>query len=137
MRSNEIDKAESIRFFIKESKVFSDRDYDRLAEQIEGHRYFLGKKLGYTVNWDEATFSWQSNIYEPVVQLLDSWTAAMSFPHRRKADLVFEIIDHLYYLSLERGKEVLPEIAALHYSANYGKGIGRWLARIQSPSNAA
>ena len=41
MKSTEIDKAESIRFFMRSQRIFSDRDYERLVRQIEGHRYFL------------------------------------------------------------------------------------------------
>lgn len=136
MKSTEIDKAESIRFFIRNQGVFSDRDYERLGEQIEGHRYFLGKNLKMEISWDQAVYSWQSNIYEPMASLLCTWTTVMSFPHRRRADLIFEAIDHLYYLSLERGAYVSPWEAMLDYSVHYGKPLGRMLARIQVPSVA-
>jgi hypothetical protein len=136
MKSTEIDKAESIRFFMRSQRIFSDRDYERLAHQIEGHRYFLGKRLHIDINWDEAVYSWQSNIYEPIASLLGTWTTVMSFPHHRRGDLIFEVIDHLYFLSLERGREVSPWEAMLDYSARYGKRFGRMLAKMQYPKVA-
>lgn len=131
MKSTEIDKAEAIRFFIKGQRVFSDRDYERLSAQIEGHRYFLGEKLRMEISWDEAVFSWQSTIFEPIVSMLGTWTTAMSFPHHRRSDLVFEVIDHLYYLSLEAGREISVWTAMLDYSLTYGRPFGRILAKIQ------
>jgi len=136
MKSTEIDKAESIRFFIRSQQIFSDRDWERLVRQIEGHRYFLSLRLHMDITWDEAVFSWQSNIYEPIAGLLGTWTTLMSFPHHRRADLLFEVIDHLYYLSLESGREVSPWEAMLDYSARYGKPLGRMLARMQHPKVA-
>ncbi len=136
MKSTEIDKAESIRFFMRSQQIFSDRDYERLVRQIEGHRYFLGRRLHMDINWDEAVFSWQSNIYEPIASLLGTWTTLMSFPHRRRADLVFEVIDHLYFLSLESEREISPWEAMQDYSARYGKPLGRMLAKIQHPKVA-
>jgi len=69
MKSTEIDKAESIRFFMRSQRIFSDRYYERLEHQIEGHRYFLGQRLQMDITWDEAVFSWQSNIYQPIASL--------------------------------------------------------------------
>jgi hypothetical protein len=133
MKSTEIDKAGSIRFFIRSQQILSDRDYDRLSKQIEGHRYFLGTRLHMDITWDEAVYSWQSNIYEPIASLLGMWATVMSFPHHRRADLIFEVIDHLYYLSLEQGREVSPWEAMQDYSVRYGKPLGRILAKIQYP----
>lgn len=133
MKSTEIDRAEAIRFFIRSQGIFSDRDYERLSAQIEGHRYFLGKNLKTDITWDEAVYSWQSNIYEPIASLLGTWSTAMSFPHRRRADLIFEVIDHLYFMRLETGEDVSPWEAMRDYSAHYGKPLGRMLAKIQGP----
>jgi len=58
----------------------------------------------------------------------------MSFPHHRRADLIFEVIDHLYFLNLESRREVSPWEAMLDYSAHYGKPLGRVLAKMQHPT---
>jgi len=128
---------ESIEFLIKNTDMFLDADYNKLASHIEGHRYFLGKNLNMPITWDEAVYSWMSNLYEPISQVMETWTTQMSFPGKRKADLFFEVCDHLYYLSVEKQKEVNAYDAVLDYNAQYGKTIGRILAKLLSIKYAA
>ena len=137
MDKNEIQKKESIEFLIKNTDMFLDVDYTKLAAHIEGHRYFLGKNLKMPITWDQATYSWMSNIYEPLSQMMETWTTQMSFPGRRKADLFFELCDHLYFMSLEKQAEVNPYYAVLDYSAQYGKSIGKFFAKLASLNHAA
>jgi len=137
MDKNDLHKKESIEFLIKNTDMFLDADYDKLAAHIEGHRYFLGKNLNMPITWDEAVYSWMSNLYEPISQVMETWTTQMSFPGKRKADLFFEVCDHLYYLSLEKQKEVNAYDAVLDYNAQYGKTIGRILAKLLSIKYAA
>ncbi len=137
MRNNDNSKRESIEFLIKDTDMFLNSDYNRLASHIEGHRYFLGKDLNINITWDEATFSWMSNIYQPISQIMDTWTTQMSFPGRRRADVFFEICDHLYYLSLEKGREVGVNEAVSSYNANFGKALGRFMAKLFSPKYVA
>ena len=137
MDKNDLHKKESIEFLIKNTDMFLDADYDKLAAHIEGHRYFLGKNLNMSITWDEAVYSWMSNLYEPISQVMETWTTQMSFPGKRKADLFFEVCDHLYYLSVEKQKEVNAYDAVLDYNAQYGKTIGRILAKLLSIKYAA
>lgn len=137
MDKNYLHKKESIEFLIKNTDMFLDADYDKLAAHIEGHRYFLGKNLNMPITWDEAVYSWMSNLYEPISQVMETWTTQMSFPGKRKADLFFEVCDHLYYLSVEKQKEVNAYDAVLDYNAQYGKTIGRILAKLLSIKYAA
>lgn len=137
MRNNDNNKRESIEFLIKDTDMFLKSDYDRLASHIEGHRYFLGKDLNINITWDEATFSWLSNIYQPISQVMENWTTQLSFRGRRRADVFFEICDHHYYLSLANGKEVSVYDAVLSYDANFGKALGRLMAKVLSPKSVA
>ena len=137
MDKNDLHKKECIEFLIKNTDMFLDADYNKLASHIEGHRYFLGKNLNMPITWDEAVYSWMSNLYDPISQVMETWTTQMSFPGKRKADLFFEVCDHLYYLSVEKQKEVNAYDAVLDYNAQYGKTIGRILAKLLSIKYAA
>ncbi len=137
MQNNDLHKKESIEFLIKNTDMFLDSDYDKLAAHIEGHRYFLGKNLNMPITWDEAVYSWMSNLYEPISQVMETWTTQMSFPGKRKADLFFEVCDHLYYMSVEKQTEVNAYDAVLDYNAQYGKAIGRILAKLLTIKGAA
>ncbi|MGE4454662.1 MAG: hypothetical protein AB7D92_09010 [Sphaerochaeta sp.] len=137
MDKHDIEKKQSIEYLIKNTDMFIEADYDRLASHIEGHRYFLGKDLSMPITWDEATYSWMSNIYQPVSQVMENWTTQLSFPGRRRADLFFEICDHQYFLILQKQREVNAYSAVLDYDMQFGKTIGRIIAKILSTNNAA
>lgn len=137
MDKHDIEKKQSIEYLIKNTDMFIEADYDRLASHIEGHRYFLGKDLSMPITWDEATYSWMSNIYQPVSQVMENWTTQLSFPGRRRADLFFEICDHQYFLTLQKQREVNAYSAVLDYDMQFGKTIGRIIAKILSTNNAA
>ncbi|MGH0052846.1 MAG: DUF4032 domain-containing protein [Sphaerochaetaceae bacterium] len=133
----DIQKKESIDYLIKTTDMFQDEDYERLASHIEVHRYFLGKNLSMPITWEEATYSWMGNIYEPICQVMENWATQLSFPGRRKADLFFEICDHQYFLSLQKQREVNAYSAVLDYDIRFGKTIGRIIAKILASNNAA
>ena len=137
MQNNDLQKKESIEFLIKNTDMFLEADYEKLASHIEGHRYFLGKNLQMPITWDEAVYSWMSNLYEPISQVMETLTTQMSFPGKRKADLFFEMCDHLYYLSVAKQSEVNSYDAVLDYNAQYGKTLGRILAKLLSFKRAA
>lgn len=137
MKTNDELKKESIEYLIKSTDMFSTVDYKRLEAQIEGHRYFLEKDLKNPVSWDEAVYSWMGNIYLPISEVMENWTTLMSFPGRRRADVFFELCDHLYFLSLQKQSDVNIYDAVLDYDAKYGRSIGRILARMFNGRRAA
>jgi hypothetical protein len=130
-------KKESIDFVIKNIDMFSAVDYERLEAQIEGHRYFLGTRLDTPISWDEAAYSWMENVFLPISEVMETWTTSMSFPGRRRADVFFELCDHLYFLSLRKRSDVDIYDAVLDYDAKFGRSIGRILARILGGRRAA
>ena len=130
-------KKENIEYIIKNSDMFREEDKNRLTSHIEGHMYFLGKNLNINLTWDDAAFSWMENIYQPLAQVMETLPAQLSFPHRRKADLFFELCDHLYYMSIQRQKEVDVYEAVLDYSVRFGEPLGKFVAKVLSAHKAA
>ena len=131
----EIDKQEhyrkeSVEYIIKNADMFQKEDYKRLSAHIEGHMYFLGNTRKKPVSWEQATYSWMRNVYEPVSQVMENTTTLLSFPDRRKADLFFELCDHLYYMSIQEQKEIDVYEAVLNYDSLYGKTLGKLLAKL-------
>ena len=92
--------------------------------------YFLGNTRKKPVSWEQATYSWMRNVYEPVSQVMENTTTLLSFPDRRKADLFFELCDHLYYMSIQEQKEIDVYEAVLNYDSLYGKTLGKLLAKL-------
>ena len=56
--------------------------YRVLQEQINRHRYFLGIEQGREISYGEAARHWYSEVYLPVVQVLQEWEVAREFPER-------------------------------------------------------
>jgi ParB-like nuclease domain len=61
--------------------------YDRIFEDILGHRYFLGLQQGHEVEITQAAASWYDNVYQPIVSLIREYEILKHFPGRTEADL--------------------------------------------------
>jgi hypothetical protein len=61
--------------------------YDRILENILGHRYFLGLEQGREVPLPEAAASWFDYVYLPVIRLIREYRILEVFPGRTEADL--------------------------------------------------
>jgi hypothetical protein len=61
--------------------------YDRIFEDILGHRYFLGLQQYREVGIGEASASWYDNVYKPIADLIREYDILAHFPGRTEADL--------------------------------------------------
>jgi hypothetical protein len=61
--------------------------YDRIFEDILGHRYFLGLQQYREVGIAEASASWYDNVYKPIADLIREYDILAHFPGRTEADL--------------------------------------------------
>jgi hypothetical protein len=61
--------------------------YDRIFEDILGHRYFMGLQQFREVSIAEASASWYDNVYEPIADLIREYSILEHFPGRTEADL--------------------------------------------------
>jgi hypothetical protein len=61
--------------------------YDRIFEDILGHRYFMGLQQFREVDIAEASASWYDNVYKPIADLIREYDILSHFPGRTEADL--------------------------------------------------
>src|SRR5437879_7506753 len=61
--------------------------YDRIFEDILGHRYFMGLQQYREVAVAEASASWYDNVYKPIADLIREYDILPHFPGRTEADL--------------------------------------------------
>jgi hypothetical protein len=127
---------ENVELLIKNTDMFVEADADRLAEQIKGHKYFLDRQLGRDVSLTEVAFSWMENVYLPISEAMETFTTSASFPGQKRDDVFFALCDHWFYMAKDGKKHDNAFDVALDYDANYGKSIGRWLARMQNAHTA-
>lgn len=116
--------------------VFTEADYQALSNQIEVHKYLINQHISWTISWDDAAFSWCENVFSPIMQVVDHWEVRAAFPDMTRAQLFFAISDHWYYL-MEKDPSIYANYAAIDYAANYGKGLGKFMSRLQLPKRVA
>jgi hypothetical protein len=77
--------------------------YDRILEDILGHRYFLGLQQYREVDMAEASASWYDNVYKPIADLIREYDILAHFPGRTEADLYLWITAR--WLELSRAQK--------------------------------
>ncbi|MDQ6711666.1 MAG: ParB N-terminal domain-containing protein [Candidatus Dormibacteraeota bacterium] len=77
--------------------------YDRIFEDILGHRYFLGLQQYREVGMAEASASWYDNVYKPIADLIREYDILAHFPGRTEADLYLWITAR--WLELSRAQK--------------------------------
>jgi ParB-like nuclease domain len=77
--------------------------YDRILEDILGHRYFLGLQQYREVDMAEASASWYDNVYKPIADLIREYDILKHFPGRTEADLYLWITAR--WLELSRAQK--------------------------------
>lgn len=125
------EQKEAIDMLIRSIDMFSGKDYERLLAQVSGHRYFLGRKLGHDVSWQQAAYSWMEDVYLPISDAMATLVTSSSFAGKQRADVFFNLCDHWYFQSKDAGKPTDVFASTLDYDARYGSSIGRLLARLK------
>ena len=76
--------------------------YDRIFEDILGHRYFMGLQQYREVPMAEASASWYDNVYKPIADLIREYDILSHFPGRTEADLYLWITARWLELSRDQ-----------------------------------
>jgi hypothetical protein len=76
--------------------------YDRIFEDILGHRYFMGLQQYREVSIAEASASWYDNVYKPIADLIREYDILAHFPGRTEADMYLWITARWLELSRAR-----------------------------------
>ncbi|MBN2858914.1 MAG: hypothetical protein JXK93_01460 [Sphaerochaetaceae bacterium] len=104
--------------------LFSQKDIPRLEQQISTHMYLVNQKIPWVITRDDAIFSWQENVFTPIMDAISSWTIRKACKNLSEAELFFAVSDHWYYL-LEQDKRISAYDAAADYAATFGTGLFR------------
>jgi hypothetical protein len=70
------------------------KQFDRLLEHIEVHRWYLGEERDNFIPYSEAVISWYDNVYMPLVNIIRNQNILTEFPGRTETDLYLWIIEH-------------------------------------------
>jgi hypothetical protein len=86
---------------------FDVRGYGKvLLQHIQEHRWYLGERRGVEVPLSAAAEDWYRTIFRPVCRLFQEHGLLSLFPEKTAASLYVEIMEHKYYMSQPRRKDV-------------------------------
>ncbi len=87
--------------------------FDRMAEHIAVHRYFMGVDLKREITDEDAVTDWYDTVYLPIVRVIRQSNILREFRGRTEADLYLWVLDRQQYLSQAEGQALrAPEHAA-------------------------
>ncbi len=66
--------------------------YDVIYDHIQGHKYFISQDAGKEITFQEATLSWYTNVYKPVLDVIKGTKLVRKFPGRTSGDLYIWVI---------------------------------------------
>jgi hypothetical protein len=89
--------------------------FDRMAEHIAVHRYFMGIDLKRDISEEEAITDWYDTVYMPIVKVIRQSKILKEFPGKTEGDLYLWVLDHQRYLSQEGQTLQPPEEAAREF----------------------
>jgi hypothetical protein len=96
--------------------------YDRIFEDILGHRYFMGLQQYREVSIAEATASWYDNVYKPIADLIREYNILEHFPGRTEADMYVWITAR--WLELSRAQKPAGPAEAIADILFETEGVG-------------
>ncbi len=82
--------------------------FDRMAEHIAVHRYFMGLDLQRDVSDEEAVTHWYDTVYLPIVKVIRQSKILKEFPGKTEGDMYLWVLDHQRYLSKAEGQPLQP-----------------------------
>ena len=105
--------------------------YEKLLEQIQVHRYYMGTDHKREISYPEAVIDWYDNVYLTAVEPTRERGLCRYFPGRTETDLYLWVSEYRVALENELGWSIRPEAAmtALATKENPASDLGdtgRW-----------
>ncbi len=82
--------------------------FDRMAEHIAVHRYFMGLDLRRDISDEEAITHWYDTVYMPIARVIRQSKILKEFPGKTEGDLYLWVLDHQHYLAEAQGSSLQP-----------------------------
>jgi len=108
-------------------EVSAPGQYEKLAEHVSVHRYYMGIDFKREISYPEAVRHWCTTVYSPIVRIIRSRNILRNFPGRTEADLYLWITAHRTALSEELGWNINPDTAALDFVNRFSRRPVRWV----------
>ena len=100
-------------------KITDQYSIDSILKQIEEHKWYLSEKNSEEVEMKFAAKDWIEKIYDPIIKEFNKLKIFDYFPNTNSVKLYTDIMAHKYYLSIEKGEDVVIYSAIRSYSAKH------------------
>ncbi|MBC8045113.1 MAG: DUF4032 domain-containing protein [Rhizobacter sp.] len=91
-----------------------------LLRQLEEHKWYLSEQKHREVPIREATLDWYVHIFQPIRDELKHSRYAEHFGTKKEIDVYLELMEHKYFLSQNKGKDVGLRVAMNDYCKRFG-----------------
>lgn len=95
-------------------------EIDLLQKHIEEHKWYLSEGEGKEVEFTDAAKHWYHEVFTPICDLFQKEGVPRFFPGKTASELYVEIMNHKYFLSEQRGKDVGMFVATRDYVDRFG-----------------
>ena len=104
--------------------------YDVIFNHILVHKYYLNQEQSDEIPFASGLTSWYTNIYSPIIKIIEDEWVEINFPGTTKSDLYVWIVKHWDLLKKEFGVDYSPIDAARDFSAKYGQSEGKFFRYV-------
>jgi hypothetical protein len=94
--------------------------YDVICNHILVHKYYLNEKASGEISFSEALASWYTNVYRPIIAIIQEERLYLHFPGRTLGDLYVWIVKHWDFLKKKYGLGFSLRDASRDFSRKYG-----------------
>jgi len=113
-------------------RLSEPRQYGRLRDHINTHRYYLGLEQKRDISPVEAAVSWYDNVYQPLTQAIIERGLHKAFPHQTPTDLYWWVSEYQWLLKETEDKESVVQEAASRLAHIYKeKDVQQVLHKLQ------
>ena len=104
--------------------------YDVIFNHILVHKYYLNQGQTDEISFASGLTSWYTNIYSPIIKIIEDEWIEVNFPGTTKSDLYVWIVKHWDLLKKEFGVDYSPIDAARDFSTKYGHNEGKFFRYV-------
>ena len=97
--------------------------YDVIYNHILIHKYYINMNKKEEIPFQDAVMSWFTNVYLPVMQVINEYHIMKKFKGRTKSDLYVFVIKYWDELKQKFGNDYSLDKAAENFKRNFGSSF--------------
>jgi hypothetical protein len=92
-----------------------------LLKHINEHKWYVSEREGREVSLEDAAQDWYRKVFKPVCRLFNEYDLSSFFPDKTAASLYVQIMEHKYFMSEQKKKDVGIAAATWDYVVRFAQ----------------